>query len=287
MPILTITRSECCEEQDTLEWRVDAIRHFVDAWIANPLRHLPSRARPLLAVPLVGTGEGGEIDHSTILLLNLLAANCEDIAINYNIDIVVTIRNPKLFALFQYLRRQADTAWPTLQGKRLSVAKELASKARNGEMVLFLGAGVSMGGGLPSWGKLLDMLCKTAEIPPEKQKLLQNLDFYDYAQILKEDLQSKGLDINTEIAKIIKSKTYSLTHALLACWNVANAVTQNYDDMYEQATADSSGKNVAVIPYKIDSGSERWLLKMHGCVHWPKDIVLTREDYHNYEIHRQ
>ena len=73
MPILTITRSECCEEQDTLEWRVDAIRHFVDAWIANPLRHLPSRARPLLAVPLVGTGEGGEIDHSTILLLNLLA----------------------------------------------------------------------------------------------------------------------------------------------------------------------------------------------------------------------
>ena len=140
---------------------------------------------------------------------------------------------------------------------------------------------------MPSWRELLDILCKTAEIPPDKKKLLQKLDFCDYAQISKEDLQSKDLDLNTEIAKIIKSKTYSLTHALLACWNVANAVIQNYDDMYEQATADSSGKNVAVIPYKIDSGSERWLLKMHGCVHWPNDIVLTRDDYHNYEMHRQ
>ena len=111
------------------------------------MRHLPKRARPLLAVPLVGTGKSEEIDRSIILFLDLLAANCEDVAINYNIDIVVTIRNPKLFALFQYLRRQADIAWPTLQGKRLSVAKELAKKARDGELVLFLGAGVSMGGG--------------------------------------------------------------------------------------------------------------------------------------------
>ena len=39
-------------------------------------------------------------------------------------------------------------------------AQELASLAKKGEMVLFLGAGVSVGAGLPMWSDLLTALAK-------------------------------------------------------------------------------------------------------------------------------
>ena len=45
------------------------------------------------------------------------------------------------------------------------------------------------------------------------------------------------------------------------------------------------GKDIAVLPY-MDAGAasasgDPWLLKMHGCVTHPEDIVLTR--YFNYD----
>lgn len=44
-------------------------------------------------------------------------------------------------------------------------AQELATLAKKGEMVLFLGAGVSVGAGLPMWSDLLTNLAKV-RIPP-------------------------------------------------------------------------------------------------------------------------
>ena len=35
--------------------------------------------------------------------------------------------------------------------------------------------------------------------------------------------------------------------------------------------------DVAVLPYAPAADCDRWLLKLHGCVTRPMDIVLTRE----------
>lgn len=45
--------------------------------------------------------------------------------------------------------------------------------------------------------------------------------------------------------------------------------------MYELACR-SIGVDLAVLPYHPASNCDRWLLKMHGCVSHPDDIVLTR-----------
>ncbi len=41
-----------------------------------------------------------------------------------------------------------------------------------------------------------------------------------------------------------------------------------------------------MLPYEPSSGSKRWLLKMHGCVEHPEDIVLSRRHYLRYEERR-
>lgn len=39
------------------------------------------------------------------------------------------------------------------------------------------------------------------------------------------------------------------------------------------------GMTLSVLPYNPLPHGDRWLLKMHGCVTRPNDIVLTRNDY--------
>ena len=42
---------------------------------------------------------------------------------------------------------------------------------------------------------------------------------------------------------------------------------------------DVSGSKVSVMPRRPVKGASKWLLKMHGCVSEPHDIVLTRCGY--------
>ena len=145
----------------------------------------------------------------------------------------------------------------------------------------------SMGAGLPSWEQPLANLGDLAQLSSQARDAMKDLDFLDQAQILKQQLNTKGLNINEEIAKMTQSPYYALAHALLSSFQAAEAVTQNYDDMYEQAAHDTSADDVAIIPYQLASGSKRWYLKMHGDVHHPKDVVLTRDDYLEYGSSRE
>ena len=60
-------------------------------------------------------------------------------------------------------------------------------------------------------------------------------------------------------------------------------ITTNYDDLFELAAGREA---VSVLPHAPRQGVRRWVLKMHGCVTHPPDIVLTREDYLRYEQRR-
>jgi hypothetical protein len=62
---------------------------------------------------------------------------------------------------------------------------------------------------------------------------------------------------------------------------VNEIATTNYDQLFEEA-CEGAGQPVAVLPYESARVHSRWLLKMHGCVSRPDDIVLTRDDYLRY-----
>ena len=171
----------------------------------------------------------------------------------------------------------SERFWPGLSAEQRERAGELARRAASGNLVLFLGAGVSIPAGLPSWSELLFDAAKRCPELTDSCEALSKLDPLDQAQLIER--YSPGL--REEVARRLQPAHCTLGHLLLATLPVSEVVTQNYDRLFEQA-AFSVGRPVAVIPGTRVADVSRWLLKMHGSVERPEDIVLTRGDYLRY-----
>lgn len=89
--------------------------------------------------------------------------------------------------------------------------------------------------------------------------------------------------------------TLGLLLSLLMSLPFHSMVTQNYDTLIEQAcqtwnvalrytptNVTNTKRHLSVLPYRPQRKSNYWLLKMHGCVSRPEEIVLTQEDYAKY-----
>ena len=66
---------------------------------------------------------------------------------------------------------------------------------------------------------------------------------------------------------------YSVAHALLAALPHEAAVTTNSDLCYDEACG-AAGVSVNLLPYSTRF-TQRWLLKLHGDINHPEDVVLA------------
>ena len=80
------------------------------------------------------------------------------------------------------------------------------------------------------------------------------------------------------VGEAIKTERPALAHALLSTLRCREAVTTNYDDLYEQAVR-ARGGDVRVPPIHRPQGVAQWILKMHGDLKERKSIVLTRSQF--------
>lgn len=265
-------------------WQVDSALAFLDAaFAAGPTR--ADRDRPLLALPVVGTGFGGKRRVAGEVLFALLPALWAWLA-THDADVALVTWQEEDFAAAQAARRafeaRGEPVWPAELGPELrAAARGLAARASRGELAVFLGAGVSAAAGLPTWGELLDRLAAQAGFDDDARHKLAALGHLDRAQLVAQRL---GPDpaLGRAVAGLLDAQGgVSLAHQLLAALPVTELVTTNYDDCMERACA-AIDRPVARLPYAPASTASRWLLKMHGCVHAPEDIVLTRRDYVRY-----
>ncbi len=167
-----------------------------------------------------------------------------------------------------------------------SIAQELRQQLKRGDLILFLGAGLSIGAGLPGWGRLIRPLARAVgyRLPTEDElvtadHLLIAAQHYEnqrsrYALItyLQEKLDTTGVQPTTN-------------HHLLAKLPVKVIFTTNYDDLIER-TLQAGGKrhNVIVEETEIPFWREDrvQLVKLNGDLKRPDTIVITKSDYNTY-----
>ena len=268
-------------------WYAEAITAFVRAAgrPSTPLaKHRPlGDDRPLLGVPVVGIGEGGAFEVKGDVVRETVTAILDTIDdANVVADVALVAWTREAYAAAQQARALVrGDSW--LEDKHRETASALADQARDGELVLFMGAGTGIGAGLPTWRGLLDDLRDRAGVTDaEDKKELDALDPRDAGLVLDRRLKARGQSLVKAIIEQVKTEQVSLIHQLLASWPVREAVTTNYDTCFERAWTDARREHV-VLPKVSAQGAKAWLLKLHGSIDDPDRIVLSREDYLRFE----
>lgn len=234
------------------------------------------RLMPLVALPVLGIRLGGHRHEQGHVLRRLVDFASQRVE-HHPVDIALVTPEASVYAAAQFARH--DHPAP-LSPASEQLAERLGTRAKRDELALFLGAGVSIPAGLPSWEGLLAKLTKglTADKAADVAKLESPTDQAELIQLAIPD------EFQSRVSRVVSRRSRpGLLHALLAGMDVRRAVTTNYDRLYETACKAAGHEVTSVMPRQSATGAPRWVLKLHGDVKRKKSIVLTRRHMVRYD----
>ena len=312
----------------SVDWFVSAAEQYLERAFARFVRRgrrpLCDRQLPLFALPVVGTGNSGAkpIAGSVVSALLLMLTR---FAADHPVDVCLVTKSARMLSAAQSVRLRlsplsgltATSHGRALGPRLLSAAERLAELAMSGQLVLFLGSGLSRTNNMPGWSELLGELAVLANLTHVEISQLGQLELKDQAFVLQHRLGTAALrereafragrgggrrlgeDTVQRVGRAalqrlaverLTTDRYSLSHALLSTIPHSATVTTNSDLCYDAACA-AAGERVVILPYESTlPGSDfpgRWLLKLHGDVTHPEDIILTYSSSNPYGYERE
>ncbi|MEP7121502.1 MAG: SIR2 family protein [Byssovorax sp.] len=217
--------------------------------------------------------------------------------------------NPKLVAFEASLPRQPPTPAPPQAGSPVAMAPppvsppgdsppppryvdplfaDIRAEYARGELILFVGAGISAAAGLPSWKRLVEALLDRARGRSAPAEALQEIadylargSFIDALGAVKACLGA--VDFGVALTGLLDDRAHvralpPLAEAIGALAPRLRAVlTTNIDGLLERAFR---GEWPAIARATGDIASQRgYILKLHGTLRERDTWVFTREDY--------
>ena len=291
-----------------LEVLLDRVGRFVEVAGATAGAEGSERSRPLLALPVVGTGAGG-LRTRPGAVVSALLDHLVRAAATHDVDIVIVARTAELEALCRHWRRKV---WEHQHGaggyvemvlsrwrrgevsagrvQEVSAAahlRDLLDRSRRGTLVPFFGSGVTRASGAPSWTGLLD------DLSPEgaedlfahlsEQDAAQMSDPFARAQVIANLDVGSSQDLRQRLQERLGIEHLSLLHVLLANLGARDAITTNYDIGYERACR-ASGIDVSIVP---SPGGTHRLVKLHGSLGAEGgEPLLTRDQLLDFQTDR-
>lgn len=160
---------------------------------------------------------------------------------------------------------------------------ELRESYKQGNVILFVGAGVSIGLGIPSWDDLISKIAEELDYDPEIYSTFgENLALAEYYRIKHGNLGKlrSWMDVNWHASdiKIEKSKI----HEIITNSNFPLIYTTNYDRWIENAFTYYEKPfhkivNIGDFTKAVDGISE--IIKFHGDFEDDSSIVLDETSY--------
>lgn len=167
----------------------------------------------------------------------------------------------------------------------------LVNALRVGNVVPFIGAGLSIPSGLPSWQELLAAAIAEAADEcalPHLRTLFESGEIasLDAPQLHQALLGSRFRLIDFVLARLSQPAQPNSYHRLLGQLRLDTILTTNYDRLIERYF---EGRGDAVHSLWLESHIAQYnerdalqVVKMHGHIDDPRSIVLSRDDYERY-----
>ncbi len=242
----------------------------------------PTKRWRTVGLTLFGLRAGGLRPFYADVLARTLETLTEAVDTHGTLDLVLALRDRSDYAAVQHVRR-ADVAkhgpakpWEGVLPEIL----RLADLAKEDRLVPFFGAGASKGAGLKGWWELLEVLGGDVGLSFKASRM----ESRDAALVISSSYE-KDTDFRAAVVAALKSTRYPLTQALLASLRAPEALTSNFDDLYEEAYAGGPGirEHLLVLPREPYEPGLPWLMKIHGDVAAQQSIVLSRDDYIRFD----
>jgi CheY-like chemotaxis protein len=191
--------------------------------------------------------------------------------------------------------------------RKLPIPNKLIEDFLSGRGLLWVGAGVSVGSGLPNWTSLIETLAH--EVSRERDcfpadTLLRELDLLEIAsvyegvfgrprlvEVLRRELRGRALD-NPNLRK---NATLRATAAFInTLWPDPGlrVVTTNYDSLLEDSLRDFHAKRATAVfeeeqLWVSNPKTDLHIVKLHGDLDAPSSITLTLSDYCEYRTRKR
>lgn len=249
------------------------------------LREMGKSDRLLIALPSIRAGKGGDRQQQLASAQVQIQTASEVLHELPGVDAAFISYTPQSYHTYLEARRQVLGAPSSFSPTPYAGLEDVL---RAGECVLFIGAGLSLPAGMPSWKTLIERLAADLKIQTNGP-----LDFLDVAQWYREH-EAFGLDRLVQLVRQTFADPQgqvkpTLAHYLLLSLPVRQVITTNYDNLIERSLTALHRYPIKIIKQeevvRTGQGDGVYVVKLHGDAESATrggDIVLARDDYDSF-----